>query len=355
MSTNTRLFQSRPWEQFAAFIENANYTSVFLVTDTNTEKHCLESFRLAFGERTFVHTRIDAGERCKTLEACTFLWREWQHAGIERRSIVIALGGGVVCDLVGFSAACILRGVDCAYVPTTLMAMADAAWGGKCGVNLDGAKNAVGLFRNPVAVLVDPVFLQTLSNRHKRNGFVEMIKHSLLQDPPFWQSLQALDWPIQEENMDSLLRQSLRVKREITEADPLERNLRKALNLGHTIGHALESCALDEGRDLLHGEAVALGLLGELYLSAERYAWKPGLLEGISGLLRKFLPAQEALPSSYEALEQRLSYDKKRSEQRILFSLLERPGKPVWDVDPGKDGLHRALDYIRMEMEKHKE
>ena len=346
MSTNTRLFQSRPWEQFAAFIENAGYTSFFLVSDTNTEKHCLEPFRLAFGE---------AGERYKTLDKCAFLWREWLHSGIDRKSIVVALGGGVVCDLVGFSAGCILRGVDCAYVPTTLMAMADAAWGGKCGVNLDGAKNAVGLFRNPVAVVVDPVFLQTLPDRHLRNGFVEIIKHSLLQDPPFWQSLQSLEWPIRDEEIESLVRQSLRVKREITEADPLERNVRKALNLGHTIGHALESCALDDGRDLLHGEAVALGLLGELYISAERYTWKPGWLEGISGLLRNFLPENGAFPSSYDDLHQRLFYDKKKSGRRILYSLLERPGKPVWDVEPGDDVLHRALDYIRIEMERHQE
>ncbi|MBK8954762.1 MAG: 3-dehydroquinate synthase [Saprospiraceae bacterium] len=341
---STRIFQSRPWDQLNEFIAFGNYSSLHIVVDDHTNQSCLPVFLESISQQPEGVALLPSGELNKDLNTCEKLWSQWMHDKLDRNSLVIALGGGVLCDLVGFCAATFQRGLDCVYVPTSLMAMVDAAFGGKTAVNLHMTKNMIGLFNLPQAILLDPIFLKTLDDRQMKNGFAEIIKHSLIQDPPYWQDIENGSWPVEEEEMNHLIKRSIRTKLDIVEKDPLENNIRKALNFGHTIGHAIEKSSLESARDVLHGEAIAIGMIVESIISAQKYHWKPTYLERITNLLLPFVNKQSWDECLIPKILEDVQFDKKRIGKNILFSLLEQPGKPVWNVNLNSEEIQHGLN-----------
>lgn len=257
-----------PLEQtLSEWLRQRDYSRTFILADHNTHEHCLPLFFQKSGlPSTTPVFRTPAGEQYKTLSTCEQIWQTMFDARLDRKALVINLGGGVIGDMGGFCAATYKRGVDFIQIPTTLLAMTDAAIGGKTGVDFDGIKNALGVFRNPAAVFADPAFLQTLPPRELRSGFAEVIKHALIGDPALWEKIRDIpagQLGVGGSDWFDLLRTSIAVKVRVVTDDPLEKGLRALLNFGHTIGHAAESYFLNTDDPLTHGEAVAIGMICE--------------------------------------------------------------------------------------------
>lgn len=343
---NSRIFTISPWEKLDVYIKDAAYSSVFLLCDHNTHEHCLPYLQARLPDLKYEINIIPAGELSKNLSNCETIWSQWLTGGIDRNSLVICLGGGVVCDLGGFCAATIVRGVDCIYLPTSLMAIADAAIGGKTGFNFQLFKNQVGTFTMPKAIVIEPAFIKTLPERHLRNGFVEIIKHSLIQSPTYFHDLIALSWPLNESDLFEYLKKSIRTKTDIIEQDFMEKSIRKALNFGHTIGHAIESNFLEKGKDILHGEAIASGLICESYISSILFKWRPNLFETVKNFLKPFTGEIQIQESDFTEILSKIEMDKKRRQKTVYFSLLEGPGKPQIDQKVSTELVLKSLEYL---------
>ncbi len=325
-----------------ALVAAGNYTKIAVLVDNNTYRHCFPYF-LQNIDFEVVAIEIPAGELHKGLDTCRFIWSEMMRLGLDRRSLLINLGGGVIGDMGGFCAATYLRGIDFVQVPTTLLSQVDASVGGKLAIDFNGVKNSIGVFQNPVAVLVDPAFLRTLPLTEIRSGFAEVFKHALIADAAQWRELQqitdllAVDWA-------KYLAPSLSIKQRIVEEDPTEKGIRKALNFGHTIGHAVESYSIadwgfrisdsapqSEIRNpksaLMHGEAVALGIVCEAWLSHKILGLSAAELDEIVAFVKRFYPhwplAEEDFPAVFEIMKK----DKKNVGGRINFTLLPAIGE----------------------------
>ncbi|MCB0524420.1 MAG: 3-dehydroquinate synthase [Lewinellaceae bacterium] len=294
-------------ESFPEWLQKQAYSQVFIIVDTNTEIHCLPLFLQKTGlDRDTSKAVIKAGEEYKILHVCKKIWAKMADAGLERSALVINLGGGVIGDMGGFCAATWKRGIDFVQVPTTLLAMTDAAIGGKVGVDFQGVKNVIGLFQQPTAVFADPQFLKTLPERELKSGYAEVIKHAQIS-----QSFQATaEFP---ENWFDILSKSIAVKVNIVEQDPTEKGMRMLLNFGHTIGHALESFYLHSERLLTHGEAVAIGMICELPEGKRR-------LE-LAELITKIYPhrhiPEDVIPQIWALMQS----DKKRSSGKVRMAM----------------------------------
>ena len=321
------------------WIDRTRPNRLAVIMDPNTEKHRLPVVSPLLPPHTDFLRLSEAGEGIKRIEHAHALWSSLDEAGYDRNSAIIGLGGGTVTDLSAFVASTYLRGVDFWLIPTTLLAMVDAAAGGKTGINLGGAKNRIGTFAHPAGISLCPEFLATLPQRQLLSGMAEHVKHILLVHPlNEWsgrmEALPALDGPIEPEDFADLIRESVDIKESIVLQDVEETNgIRKQLNLGHTAGHALESWAMSEGLDLLHGEAVAWGLGVELAISAGRLA--PGTPAAAAMLaLRTTLETRFPCPVSIppqEALWEWARMDKKNDGEAVRMVLLSEEGAPVVD------------------------
>src|SRR5690606_38544696 len=245
------------------------YQSVFFLVDDNTHEHCLPLLLSEIHENILIEIiEIPAGEESKAIEIAVQVWETMSETQASRKSLMINLGGGMITDMGGFIASTFKRGIDLINIPTSLLAMVDASVGGKTGIDLNGIKNLIGTFAMPELTLIHPEFLQTLPEREFRSGLAEMLKHGLIHDKNHWLEL------IEIENfdfisIDYLIEKSVKIKQEIVEKDPFENGIRKILNFGHTIGHALESQLLQTENPLLHGEAISVGMMVESILSYE--------------------------------------------------------------------------------------
>ncbi|MBI5916475.1 MAG: 3-dehydroquinate synthase [Bacteroidetes bacterium] len=332
-------------------VQQGRYSKIAVLTDANTRRHCLPYFlqRIDF---EVVEIEIPAGELHKNIDTCRHIWAEMMRLGLDRRSLLLNLGGGVIGDMGGFCAATYQRGIDFIQIPTTLLAQVDASVGGKLAIDFNFVKNSIGVFQNPKAVLADPVFLKTLPEDELRSGFAEVFKHALIADAPQWRELQKIT-SLREVGWPSLLAPSLSIKKRIVEADPTEQGIRKALNFGHTIGHAVESHSIADcglriaagvpeirnpnsqflipNSQLTHGEAVALGIVCESWLS-----WKvAGLpevdLQEIVAFVRRFYPHYPLRVNDLSAVFDLMKKDKKNVGGRINFTLLPVIGQAVID------------------------
>ncbi len=264
--------------------------------------------------------------------------------GADRKSLLINLGGGVVTDLGGFVACTYQRGIAFVNVPTTLLAMVDASVGGKTGVDLGVLKNQVGVIRDPDLVGIYPEFLETLEARQVRSGFAEMLKHGLIQDREYWETLSGLA------GLDTLgnhIHRSVQIKNRVVTADPLEKGHRKILNYGHTLGHAIESCFLDSdsGEPLLHGEAIAIGMVLEAYLSVQTCGLPRQACDQIRTTILKFFPRVPLSGPMRDRALQLLRFDKKNAHGKVLFSLLRDIGQAEIDQEVAVDHILDAFDY----------
>ncbi|MFZ1617026.1 MAG: 3-dehydroquinate synthase [Flavobacteriales bacterium] len=330
-------------------ITEAPGADVFVLGDEHTLVQCLpELLAHVPSLREASNLQVRSGEQSKDLEVCRALWSHLAEKAASRKAVLVNLGGGVVTDVGGFVAACYKRGIRFANVPTTLMGMVDAAIGGKTAIDLNGVKNLVGLFVDPVGTYVHPTFLRTLGKREVLNGVAEMVKHGLVYDADHWNAVRRA--PLHDlDALAPLIRRSAAIKAEVVSLDPTEQDQRKLLNFGHTIGHALEAFALEsQQRSLLHGEAVAIGMVCATWLS-----WRTGLLDrdrmnAVEEHLMGLYPMFHLQEADHHRIIDLMRNDKKNHGEGFRFTLLTGIGSARVDVPINAAQVAEALDHYRL-------
>ncbi|MDX1362900.1 MAG: 3-dehydroquinate synthase [Arenibacter latericius] len=338
-------FNEKGYEVLNNQLAKSNYSKLFILVDENTHNYCLPQFMGNIeGEYDFEIIEIEAGEINKNIETCTQVWEVLSELDADRKSAMINLGGGVVTDLGGFVASCFKRGIDFINIPTTLLAMVDASVGGKTGVDLGPLKNQVGVINQPELVLVDPNFLDTLNERQLQSGFAEMLKHGLISDAKYWNTLKQVT---NFNDLDTLIHTSVSIKNNVVVQDPTEQHLRKILNYGHTLGHAVESYFLEstEHELLLHGEAIAVGMILEGYLSHKLTGLSKTELEDIKSTFLNRYEKVSFTKKDIEAILTLLKFDKKNSHGNINFVLLKEIGTPAIDIKVSSELMLEAFEY----------
>ena len=333
-------------------IAECNPDRLFVLTDVNTQQLCWPVIKDYACLATAKTITIPAGDEHKDLTSLSLVWQQLQQGGATRHSLMICLGGGMVTDLGGFAASTFKRGIAFINIPTTLLAMVDASVGGKTGINFGGLKNEVGVFREAHAVIICTRFLQTLDMQNTLSGYAEMLKHGLISNTEHWAEL--LRFPIynnveEAEKLASLLAKSVAVKERIVEIDPQEQGLRKALNLGHTIGHALEEWSFLRTPDspLLHGYAVTFGLISELYLSAVKCNFPTDRLRQTVQFIREHYGTPAITCNDYSDLLRLMAHDKKNTAGTINFTLLSDIGELCLNQTATDEEIKEALDFLR--------
>ncbi len=341
-------FNENAFNSLNAHLAIKAYSIVFILVDENTHELCLPQFMAEInGEYQFEIIEIESGEINKNIETCVGVWEALSELGADRKSILINLGGGVLTDLGGFVASTFKRGIDFINVPTTLLSMVDASVGGKTGVDLGSLKNQIGVINQPVMVLVVPDFLDSLDNRQVRSGFAEMLKHGLIQDKLYWEALKQAE---SLEDMKKHILSSIQIKNNVVIQDPTEQNIRKILNYGHTLGHAIESYFLenDSKETLLHGEAIAIGMILEGYLSNKLTNLPLATLEDIKTTFLNRYEKVEFLEEDFDNILKLMKYDKKNSHGKVNFVLLKEIGNPVFDIEIPTELFAEAFAYYKV-------
>ncbi len=316
-------------------LSELDFTRLMVLVDENTHELCYPLIHNSLPEHRLIH--INAGEEYKNLGTCSSIWEALTNYHCDRHSLMINLGGGVI-------AATYKRGIRFINLPTTLLAQVDASLGGKLGIDFQGFKNHIGVFQEPEKVIVSPGFLDTLPSREVRSGFAEIIKHALIADGSYWRQIVLND--LEDQEWESHIQHSIEVKNDIVVKDPREKGLRKLLNFGHTLGHAVETYFLSRpGEKLLHGEAIAVGMIAEAYLSRKKCGLKQDELLDIKSYLLDIF-GHPILPE--EATEPVLSYvmqDKKNSGSTINCTLLENIGLALFDIPVTAEEIHEAFAF----------
>jgi 3-dehydroquinate synthase len=343
MTSSLISIQNNPHQLLASFFAGRQYSSVAVLTDVNTYKYCYPLVQPALPHHSIM--TIPAGEEHKNLESCQLVWEKLTENQFDRHSLLIVLGGGVLGDLGGFCAATFKRGIDFVLMPTTLLAQVDASIGGKLGIDFQQFKNHIGIFCEPVATLICPAFLTTLSERELRSGFAEIIKHCLISDKNMWDVVRAR--PLHEQDWTSLIPHSVAFKKQVIETDPREKGLRKILNFGHTVGHAVESYFLNSGNRLFHGEAIAVGMIAEAFIAeSKKLITRTELME--IGIYIKQIYPKVILPSGFDEVIKLMAQDKKNKGNKILMALTEGIGKACWDVEVSPEEIEESLKYYQL-------
>ncbi len=341
-------FNSEVYSELNSYIKTTNPSTIFILVDTNTHDDCLPQFlgRLESDDIAVEVMEMPNGEDHKTIDICMGVWEALSEYNADRKSLLINLGGGVVTDLGGFIASTYMRGISYINIPTSLLAMVDASVGGKTGVDLGALKNQVGVINEGVMVGVDTSFLSTLPQNEMVSGFAEMLKHGLIYDKAYWNILTHLE-NLDVSDLDRLIYDSVVIKNKVVSEDPTEQGLRKILNFGHTLGHAIESYFLDHAdkTPLLHGEAIAIGMILEAYLSMKTCGLSIVDFDTITeGILKTFTKVS-ITKDDQKIIIDLLKHDKKNSHGVIKFVLLEAIGKPKIDCVVSNDLILEAFDY----------
>jgi 3-dehydroquinate synthase len=322
-------FNENSYTYLVTFLADRNYSKLFVLVDTNTSSNCLPYFLAQVATEIEIEIiEIESGENHKTIETCVQLWYSLTELGGDRKSLLINLGGGVISDIGGFVASTFKRGIDFINVPTTLLGMVDASIGGKNGVDLDHLKNQIGVINSPKAVLIDTEFLSTLAQNEMRSGLAEMLKHGLIFDKEYWTKFCDLG-QLTSDDLDELIYESVSIKNTIVSQDPTENGIRKALNFGHTLGHAIESYFLENEskKNLLHGEAIAMGMILESYLSMEKKMISKTEYLEIKSVIRSTFDLIELEEKDINPILELMLHDKKNEYGKVQFALLDGIGK----------------------------
>jgi 3-dehydroquinate synthase len=330
----------------AKMIEPYKNEKVFVLTDEKTHRLCFPAIAGVPGITASRCMVIGAGDVHKNTDTLIKVWTFLSEGGASRHSLLINLAGGMPCDLGGFAAATFKRGIDFINIPTTLLAQVDASVGGKTGINFNGYKNEIGSFMQARQVLIDINLLKSLDNNNLASGFAEMIKHALLKSDAMLH--RTLTFDILQPNMPelkSLVAESIKIKDDYVTRDPHEKNIRKALNLGHTVGHAFESFALQQNRPILHGYAVAFGLIPELYLAHKKLGFPINLVEKLTEYIDHIYGKFEFTTADFDWLYTTMTHDKKNQGGRINFTLLKNTGEVAINTHCEKAEVIEALDY----------
>ena len=329
-------------------IKSKDFNSVFVLVDENTDKHCLDVFINKSSIEEYNKIIIKAGEENKNIDTCIQIWKELNLQKADRKSLLINLGGGVLTDIGGFVASTYLRGIKFINVPTTLLGMVDAAHGGKTGIDFLNLKNQIGVFSMPIDVILDSTYLKTLSKEEYLNGYAEVFKHSFLSDSEeiSFNSLINLDF---FKDVDFIIKKYSEVKNRIVKIDKYESDIRKVLNLGHTIGHALESYShiSNNIKTLKHGEAIIVGLITELYISAIQNNFPLITVDKLKEISSKYFEKINLSDDQLEQIFDLMIFDKKNNNGMVYFVLLDKNGKPLTDQKVEKKVFVDAVDYYR--------
>ena len=340
------VFNTSGYNALATFLENASYSRLFILVDNHTHEYCLNTF-LGYLRTTLPMeiVEIPSGELNKTINTCNEVWMALADLEADRKGLIINLGGGVVTDLGGFVASTFKRGIDFINIPTSLLAMVDASVGGKTGVDLGTLKNLVGVINNPKMVLIDTGFLASLPKNEMRSGLAEMYKHGLIADHSYWERLSDLQ-SLSIADLNILIYDSIIIKNTIVLEDPKEHGIRKTLNFGHTLGHAIESYCLQhkEKQTLLHGEAIAIGIILESYLSKELCNLSEDAFLNIHTVLRDMYEPVSFTNNDITEIIALLKHDKKNDFGRVNFVLLDAIGNPKINQQAPNALIHNAFE-----------
>lgn len=331
-----------PLEFLSAWFAEHSFTSVFVLTDRNTRRHCLPLIKDALPAGANI-VQIPAGEEHKTLDSCSAVWEKLTAKNADRKALLINLGGGVIGDLGGFCAAAYKRGISFVQMPTSLLAMVDASLGGKTGVDFGGFKNQIGAFAQPDAVWIHPPFLKTLPETELLSGFAEIIKHALIADASAWHLLRKKE--LKNQNWSELIPASLHVKKQIVENDPFEKGERKKLNAGHTLGHALESYLMKKGDPHPHGHCVAAGLVMEGRIAVEKGLLPENELIQIEELVYALYGIIPFTRPDIPAILRLCQQDKKNEAGKVRMALVGPIGNCTIDVEATEADIKMALRY----------
>lgn len=337
------------WKSLNEKIKELNPSKIFVLVDTNTKIHCLPLFleKKSFNKSIEV-LEIPDGEINKNINNCSVLWNNLSEYEADRNSLIINLGGGVVTDLGGFVASTFKRGIYFINIPTTLLAMVDASVGGKNGVDLGLLKNQIGIINNPEIVLIDIDFLKTVPKNQIISGYAEMLKHGIIHSDKYWDEVKVLD-TLNRNELEDIIWKSVLIKNDVITKDPFEKNLRKTLNFGHTIGHAIESYSLDHNKfpSLLHGEAIAIGMILTTYISNKQLGFPENKLSDISYHITNKFKKVIFNDEDINAIIELLKFDKKNYNGKVLFVLLYDIGNHKLNCEVANKLIYEAFDYYK--------
>ncbi|OIN58385.1 3-dehydroquinate synthase [Arsenicibacter rosenii] len=341
-------------ESLAAFLQKNNFSFIATIVDNHTYRHCYPAIKPLLNKHTLI--RIKSGEEQKHLQTCETIWEALTKANFDRHALVLNLGGGVIGDMGGFCAATYKRGITFAQIPTTLLSQVDASVGGKLGIDFQGFKNHIGVFQLPETVLIDTAFLKTLPASELRSGFAEIIKHCLIADGAKWDEIRRKE--LADQDWQDLVAHSVAVKQRVVEQDPTEKGLRKILNFGHTLGHAVETYFLTRSAEaapkrggqtgrLLHGEAIAVGMIAEAYIAFTRQMIEERLLAQIEEYVFSVYGRVALTDADIEPILALTLQDKKNKGKQVRMALLDGYGSCAYDIAVTKTEMQQALDYYR--------
>ena len=324
-------------------IKSGNYSKVAFLLDTNTLNHCFNKISNSI-DFQYEKILIDDGEENKNLETSKKVWDKLIEYKFDRKSILINLGGGVICDLGGFVASTFMRGIDFINIPTTLLSQVDASVGGKLGIDYKNIKNVIGVFKEPNKVIIDTNYLITLPERELKSGYAEVIKHCLIRDKIMFDKIHNHEWT--DIDWDFIINHSIKIKSDIVKKDLKENGLRKILNFGHTIGHAIETTYLNKLNKFLHGEAIAIGMICEAYISNHINKLRNDELEKITNYIRKVFKLSKV--EYYDEIIKNAYFDKKNLSEKIRTSSLKGIGNCEYDIEIKEDIIIQSLNYYNL-------
>ena len=336
------VFSNHISEDLKNYIGQLNYSQLGVILDSNTLKYCYPLICEALPVKTKTFS-FPAGEVNKNLETCSLIWQWMTNEGFDRKALIINLGGGVTGDMGGFCAATYKRGIRFINIPTTLLSQVDASVGGKLGIDFNGYKNHIGVFAQPEAVIISDLFLGTLPESELRSGYAEVIKHGLIRNSNYFHCLKVEGW--QNQSWRDIIEKSVSIKKEVVEKDPRESGLRKILNFGHTIGHAFESYYLNTSNHLLHGEAIAIGMICEAYLSYRKLGLSLLELEEIFHMLKSVFGIFDFPKEDVPDIIGLCSQDKKNEGNSINFSLLKHIGDCDYNISVSTEEIAESILY----------
>ncbi|WP_345167709.1 3-dehydroquinate synthase [Algibacter aquimarinus] len=340
-------FNNACYDAINKYIEVMNFSKIFILVDENTHAHCLPYFLEKLNTSIVIEIiEIESGEINKTIDTCVGVWNTLSDLDADRKSLLINIGGGVITDLGGFVACTFKRGIKYINIPTSLLSMVDASVGGKTGVDLGHLKNQIGVISNPDLVLIDTNFLDTLPRNQMRSGLAEMLKHGLITGEEYWSKFTDLS-KLTLDDLDDLIYESVMIKKNVVEQDPNENGLRKTLNFGHTLGHAIESYFLSnpEKTTLLHGEAIVVGMILACYISTKLLGFPEEKTQLIKNIFVDYYGKTTISQNEYATIIDLLKYDKKNNHGNINFVLLQDIGVTKIDCIVDEDVIIDAFKY----------
>lgn len=335
------------FSQLNEFLHEKSFSKIFILVDENTHEYCLP---ILLGNMEtdlgFEILEIEAGEEMKNIQTANQLWEILTEMQADRKALVINLGGGVITDMGGFVASTYKRGIQFINIPTTLLSMCDASIGGKTGIDLMHYKNMVGTFAFPEQIFIFPKFLETLPFKELRSGFAEMLKHGLIADKNHWDQLIQVR-KLEVETVIPHIQTSMNIKQDVVDKDFHEQNIRKTLNFGHTIGHAVESLCLQQGNPILHGEAVAMGMIAEAHLAYLENLISETDADTVIENIQRYYPYLDISDFKDEDITALLLNDKKNTDSKINFSLLSGIGSCTYDHQCSQENILESLSFYR--------